>query len=105
MILIAHRGNTVDPNRYLENHPDYIEAALHKGYECEVDVWYEDGTYFLGHDEPSYKTTKEFLQRSSLWCHAKNLEAINEMSKYPIHYFWHQEDDITLMLYRKTKDM
>ena len=44
-----------------------------------------------------YKIKKEYLQDYRLWCHAKNLEAITEMSKYPqIHYFWHQTDDITL---------
>ena len=38
-----------------------------------------------------------FLINEKFWCQAKNLPAILEMKKYPnIHYFWHQEDDITL---------
>ena len=95
MILIAHRGNVSGSSEY-ENHPDYIEEALKLGYDCEVDVWRKDDEYWLGHDEPVYDISKSFLQNNKLWCHAKNLEALDMMLNSDIHCFWHQKDDVTL---------
>ena len=38
-----------------------------------------------------------YLKNDKLWCHAKNIEALNKMSSHSdIHCFWHQEDDVTL---------
>ena len=96
MILISHRGNTSGPAPSYENHPDYLREALIAGYECEVDVWYKDDEWWLGHDEPVYDISKAFLQNNKLWCHAKNLEALHKMLQNNIHCFWHQEDDYTL---------
>ena len=95
MKLIAHRGNISGPSEY-ENHPNYIEETLELGYDCEVDVWYRNGEYWLGHDEPVYDIGKSFLRNNKLWCHAKNLEALDMMLKDDIHCFWHQKDDVTL---------
>ena len=36
------------------------------------------------------------LHNEKLWCHAKNIEALNLMLKKDIHCFWHQKDDLTL---------
>jgi hypothetical protein len=55
MILISHRGNISGPNPEQENHPDYIWAAIQAGYDVEVDVWFENGKFMLGHDEPQYE--------------------------------------------------
>ena len=80
-----------------ENHPEYIKEALLQGYQVEVDVWYTDGQYFLGHDEPQYIVDESFLSNNNLWCHAKNKDALFEMRKSSnIHFFWHQTDDYTL---------
>lgn len=95
MILISHRGNIKGKQPKLENNPTYIDLAIKKGYNVEVDVWYDNG-FYLGHDFPQYEISFNYLINDKLWCHAKNIEAIIEMKKYPIHYFWHQEDDITL---------
>ena len=98
MILISHRGNIDGKKSTLENNPEYVESALVLGYDVEVDVWYDKG-FWLGHDAPEYKIESIFLTSNSsrLWCHAKNLEAMVEMKKYPeLNYFWHQDDDVTL---------
>ena len=95
MILISHRGNLNGPSD-LENHPIYVKEAIAKGFDCEVDVWLKDGEYWLGHDEPTYDVSRGFLQNDKLWCHAKNLEALEGMLAYGIHCFWHEEDDFTL---------
>ena len=95
MILISHRGN-LNGKTDDENKPKYIEEALSQGFDVEVDVWYDNKQFYLGHDEPQYLIQKDFLRKSGLWCHAKNIDALNEMLKEEIHCFWHQEDDVTL---------
>jgi hypothetical protein len=97
MILISHRGNLNGKIENSENEPDYIRRALDAGFDCEIDVWYKDSSFYLGHDEPTHKIVVDFLKKPGLWCHAKNIEALNIMLTYrDIHCFWHQEDDVTL---------
>jgi hypothetical protein len=70
---------------------------LHKGFDVEIDVWFKNGKWYLGHDKPTYIVDKSFLENKKLWCHAKNLDALNLMLKNnKIHCFWHQNDDFTL---------
>ena len=95
MIFISHRGNINGINKKLENSPKYINNAINKGYDVEVDVWYTDN-FYLGHDKPEYKISKSFLENKNLWCHAKNLKALEKLQKLKTKYFWHQEDDYTL---------
>ena len=96
MILISHRGNMDGIYPEMENNPIYIDRALKNGYDVEIDVWYEDGTWYLGHDKPQYKIDLDYLKNDKFWCHDKNIEALNRMLKEDIHCFWHQEDDVTL---------
>ena len=53
-----------------------IEQSLNQGYHCEVDVWYVNDKWFLGHDRPDYEVPYEFLEQYGLWLHAKNLDAL-----------------------------
>ena len=96
MILIAHRGNVLGKNPSSENNPLYIEEALTLGYDVEIDVWYDSGDLYLGHDSPQYKVDEEYFQKKGLWCHAKNVMAIHSLLNINAHCFWHQQDDITL---------
>jgi len=96
VIFISHRGNTIGSNPKLENNPKYILATLNKNYDVEIDVWFVKDTFYLGHDEPQYEVSLLFLQNSKLWCHAKNLQALQNLLKNNIHCFWHQNDDYTL---------
>tara|TARA_R110000824_G_scaffold359891_5_gene547540 strand:+ start:967 stop:1401 length:435 start_codon:yes stop_codon:yes gene_type:complete len=96
MKLIAHRGNTAGPNKRDENMPNYIMEALNAGYDAEIDVWKVSDGWFLGHDGPIWKVDIEFLKTSGLWCHAKNLEALESMIECGVHCFWHDSDDYTL---------
>ncbi len=95
MILISHRGN-LNGKTDRENQSDYIEEALDQGFDVEVDVWDIFGSYFLGHDEPTYLTKKDFLKRDGMWCHAKNIQGLCSMMEDEIHCFYHQGDDVTL---------
>lgn len=100
MILIAHRGNINGRFELLENEPIYIDLAIEKGYDVEIDVWYKDNNIWLGHDEPVYPIDIFWLfeRKSKLWIHCKNVEAIAFLQeyKYKFNYFWHQEDTLTL---------
>lgn len=96
MILISHRGNINGRILENENRPNYVEDTLGLGFDVEIDVWFKDGEFYLGHDEPQYEVDYKFLLNEKLWCHAKNVDAILEMKKYTIHYFWHEQDTLTL---------
>lgn len=96
MILISHRGNIDRIIPESENNPEYVLSAIEKGYDCEIDVWYKEGQWYLGHDYPEYGIELSFLKNNKLWCHAKNLQALQQLLKNNIHCFWHQEDDYTI---------
>lgn len=95
-LLIAHRGLINGPSKELENRPDQILTAIDQGFDCEVDVRYIDGKWFLGHDNPDYEIPFEFLKKPELWIHAKNLDALYMLGNTYTNYFWHQGDDFTL---------
>ena len=96
MIYISHRGNLEGPRQDFENKPEYIENAASQGFAVEIDVWFKNNNFFLGHDEPQYSINANFLLKKEIWCHAKNLEALEEMKKIGSHYFWHENDKFTL---------
>ena len=54
MYFISHRGNTLGPNISKENSVDYINDAIKKGYDVEIDVWFEKENFYLGHYKPTY---------------------------------------------------
>lgn len=100
MIIIAHRGLLNGPDKNLENNPDAIEDALFHCRHAEVDLRFHEGAFYLGHDNPQYKTNLSWLYelRKHLWIHCKDLEALIMMKEFgdTYHYFWHQEDTVTL---------
>jgi hypothetical protein len=100
MKLIAHRGNINGKYESYENKPEYLDKAINKGFDIEIDVWLINGLLYLGHDKPQYKIEFSWLldRISKLWVHCKNLEAVVyfQECEYEFNYFWHQEDDITL---------
>jgi len=100
MILISHRGNTAGPNIEKENSPEYLKEAISMGYNVEVDIWLISQTIFLGHDEPTYEVTEDFIKEISkeAWFHCKNIESLYMFkTKYPdFKYFWHESDKFTL---------
>ena len=77
MHLISHRGNILGSFPEKENNPTYIDCAINSGYDVEIDIHLIDNQFWLGHDEPQYKITGEWLTErvSSLWIHCKNIEA------------------------------
>ena len=96
MIYISHRGNISGPNEKFENKIEYVQNALDKGYEVEVDVRFENDKFFLGHDVNQFEVNENFLLNKKIWCHAKTKDALSALEKIKAHYFWHQEDDYTI---------
>lgn len=97
MKLISHRGNLTGPNTVDENSPELVLDVLAKGFECEIDLWLDNNTLYLGHDGPQYRVSHDFLEKPGLWIHAKNFDALVYLDNYRnINYFWHQEDDFTI---------
>jgi len=96
MIKISHRGNINGRIEEAENRPDYIEDTLRLGYDVEVDVWYLDNKFYLGHDDALYATDKIFLSNPHLWVHCKNVDAVLALKHSKVHYFWHENDTIAL---------
>lgn len=98
MKLISHRGNLRGPDRYLENSPDYVLAAMRAGYDVEIDVWYlsnimgVESEFWLGHDCASYPVPRQFLEMEGLWIHCKNTEAFKELRDSDCNVFWHESD-------------
>ena len=82
MILISHRGNLEGKNPTQENSPNYIWEAILKGVSVEIDIWYIDGKFKLGHDNPQYDFPFELMKNHSkkLWIHCKNLDAMSQLS-------------------------
>tara|TARA_Y100000389_G_scaffold204967_1_gene261371 strand:- start:13681 stop:14139 length:459 start_codon:yes stop_codon:yes gene_type:complete len=101
-LLIAHRGNTTGPNPERENSPSYIIEAINKGFDCEVDLRYENRTkkLYLGHRFLDYEISYEWLNsyKENIWIHCKNFEALEYLNTYGsiFNYFWHESDRFTL---------
>ena len=106
-ILIAHRGLLDGPNLELENTPKTLELARTNGYDVELDLWFVDGRWFLGHDNPSYPIEFEWLQfinrtnyldQHHALIHTKNIEALYELTRrhWDGHMFFHDKDAVVL---------
>ncbi len=96
MYLISHRGNINGIQEKKENNPEYINDAINKGFDVEVDVRYENDKFFLGHDFSQFEINREFLLNKKIWCHAKTNEALLALQEIKAHFFWHEEDDYTI---------
>jgi hypothetical protein len=81
-----------------ENSKEYIETAINLGFNVEIDVRYYQNKWFLGHDCPLYEIEYNWLidRKNKLWVHCKNTNAITELLDSDIHYFWHENDTLTL---------
>lgn len=97
MFFIAHRGNVTGRRPNLENFPDYVQRALSQGFDVEVDVWYVDGQFWLGHDGPTFEVGLDFLRNPKVWCHAKDIDTLYKLTTLPgIHYFFHEDDQVAM---------
>lgn len=102
MKIISHRGNTIGPDPVTENTPNKIDFVLNLGYDIEIDVWYYDNNFYLGHDRPTILITESYLiDRSKfLWIHCKNVACVHHLNSFNLNYFYHDVDIVTLTSYK-----
>ena len=99
MKFISHRGNTVGRHKIYENCPSTIQNVISNGYGVEIDVWYKNNKFFLGHDEPEWEISDQFFKNNyqQLLIHCKNDEALFRLNTIPIlELFTHADDPFTL---------
>lgn len=100
MIIISHRGNINGSIPDCENNPEYILKAIDLGFDVEIDFWNYGDNFFLGHNEPKYPISQQWLILNSkkLWVHCKNIDGIEYLknNNSELNYFWHQEDFVTI---------
>jgi hypothetical protein len=99
MIKIAHRGLVNGPNTENENNPRVIMDALSAGYDAEIDLQIgNDNRLYLGHDEPSYNISLDFLVQRGLWIHAKTIKALRFLTTTipNTNFFYHEEDPMVV---------
>lgn len=97
-IFISHRGNLNGPNKQKENTPEYLLEAVSDGFDVELDLWYLDSKYYLGHDGPDHEIEEDFLLNSKFWVHCKTVETLARLVEinYPYNFFFHNTDKATL---------
>jgi hypothetical protein len=95
---ICHRGLKDGPNKELENKESEIRDRLYEGWDVEIDVWYIDGEWWLGHDNPSSRfIDTSILTHPHVWVHCKHLPALVQCIQLGnIHCFTHDSDEATL---------
>ena len=97
MLIISHRGNIRGSSPNTENTTYAIEQAIGMGFDCEIDVWYQEDSFWLGHDKAENKVSVDFFTKHSchLWIHCKNIEALIQL-KDRFNCFFHDKDSYTL---------
>ena len=98
MLVISHRGNLEGPDSAIENHPNQIDRCISQySMNVEIDLRIINGHYWLGHDEPTHKTSIDFISQPNIWVHAKNKLVIPVLKKNKnVHWFWHENDKVAL---------
>ncbi len=98
LIVIAHRGNISGPDPEKENKQQYLQEALDKGYDVEVDVraTHQEGFWYSGHDGKDSEIEEEFLLKDGVWCHAKDIVTLHRLQEIGAHCFFHERDSATL---------
>jgi hypothetical protein len=107
-LKIAHRGLLHGPNTLLENSVEAITSHSSNGIHSEIDIWWKDGSFWIGHDEPRERVSFEFLCLPYLWIHAKHQEAFYELQKLSyergvhLRIFYHTDEDYVLTTHGDT---
>ena len=99
MKLISHRGNLSGPSPENENKIPYVQRAIDRGYDVEIDVRLIDNNLYLGHDSPDYLVDLSWLldRKEHLLVHAKNFQAMSFLIKYDLRIFYHQVEKHTVI--------
>lgn len=111
-ILIAHRGNTNGPNPELENTPAYIQKALDNGFFVEVDIYYKNNNFYMGHySNTTVLLPLEYFKNPYIFLHCKDVITLQKAIQYlkvqcltdsslvyQCDIFYHEFDNATITL-------
>jgi hypothetical protein len=96
---ICHRGNLNGPQKQIENNFGILIQRAIQGMDVEIDVWYHEGSLWLGHDRPEHKITLDWLassKRRLIHCKdGKTLEYLTLESgrrALDLHLFYHTNE-------------
>lgn len=106
-LLIAHRGLLDGPDTDKENTLSALLAARQQGFDVEIDVWYHNFSWWLGHDAPTEQISLEWLRiidgvdvsnSHHAWIHAKSIQTLYQLHAvhWSGHMFFHENDPVTL---------
>lgn len=71
MRIYSHRGN-LSGKSPRENEPAFLQDCIAAGFHVEVDLWFVDGAYFLGHDGPEHPIDLKDFDREEVIFHLKS---------------------------------
>jgi hypothetical protein len=90
------------PDKRLENDIATIVHRCSNGLYSEIDIWYVNSKWYIGHDSPEQEITLEYLMSPYLFIHAKNVEAFHELQQLSdahglnLRIFYHTEEHYAL---------
>lgn len=99
---IAHRALVSGPNTTIENDITTIVYRCSHGLYSEIDIWYLNSKWYIGHDSPDKEITLHHLISPYLFIHAKNVEAFHELQIISnshglnLRIFYHTEEHYAL---------
>lgn len=97
MKFISYRGNIDGPRPVWENNPQYVDIALQYGYYVFLDVWYEEGQFYLGSNVKQYPIFESFLEKDKYICYPRTWETFDKLLRNEhIHTLWHDIDYYTI---------
>ena len=95
MILISNYGNIngTNPN---QNTPDYVENAIRMGYQCRIDVLYNDQLY-MSINDINCPITLDFILKyhKKLWICCININALNYLLEFECFHIWYKNEMLT----------
>ena len=106
--IIAHRANLYGPNPNTENTIEAIQDCIKHDIDMELDIWYKNGKFYLGHDEPrlEFDPFTYNFEKVYVWFHCKTIETLDKLltvqfyrsQNYSNQYavFFHDKDATTL---------
>jgi hypothetical protein len=90
MRRVSLRGLSTGPDPANENRPYFVSERLKEGLWCWVDVWWRDGEFLLGTDEPKWKVKPSFLGIYSILANAKDFQTLLKLNdiRCPHTFMW-----------------
>jgi hypothetical protein len=98
-MIISHRGNLDQSSKTLENTPEALALSVLNNIDIELDIWYENNKFYLGHDGPQYEFDPIYYNYGiiNVFYHCKTIKTYVELKKYfllskQIDLFMHDTD-------------